>query len=174
MLLIFDGIGISQHLEGNAFRLANTPTFDMLSLHYPLSQLLACGQHVGLPEGQIGNSEVGHMNIGAGRIVYQELSRITKSIRDGDFFQNQVLNTACEKAQDSRLHLMGLVSSGGVHSHLEHLVALLELAKKNNVSQVFVHCFLDGRDTSPTSSLNDIPRLKSKMRSFSFGKKARI
>ncbi|MBP3782932.1 MAG: 2,3-bisphosphoglycerate-independent phosphoglycerate mutase, partial [Butyrivibrio sp.] len=151
VLLILDGYGINENPEGNAIAMAKTPVMDGLMKDYPFVKGYASGLAVGLPDGQMGNSEVGHMNMGAGRIVYQELTRITKSIEDGDFFTNEGLMCAINncKEKDSALHMYGLVSDGGVHSHITHIYGLLELAKKNGLKKVYVHCFLDGRDTPP-------------------------
>jgi 2,3-bisphosphoglycerate-independent phosphoglycerate mutase len=160
-LIILDGWGISYEEEGNATMIARTPNLDRFYDIYPHTRLSCSGEAVGLPEGQMGNSEVGHLNIGAGRIVYQELTRITKSIKDGDFFLNKALVSAVEntKNKKSSLHIMGLLSDGGVHSHINHLKAIVDLAEKNSVRQVFVHAFLDGRDVPPQSAipyLNDL------------------
>ena len=165
-LIILDGWGISSSIdsqgEGNATVIAKTPNMDHFYKTYPNTVLLSSGEAVGLPDGQMGNSEVGHLNIGAGRIVYQELTRITKSIRDGDFFNNEVLISAISnvKEKNSSLHIMGLVSDGGVHSHINHLKALIDLAEKNNIKKkVHIHAFLDGRDVPPRSAipyLNDL------------------
>jgi 2,3-bisphosphoglycerate-independent phosphoglycerate mutase len=165
LLMILDGYGLSNKKEGNAILSAKTPNLDRLFSTYPHSILEASGMSVGLPEGQMGNSEVGHLNIGAGRIVYQDLTRITKSIRDGDFSRNITLIRAIENAKKnySALHLMGLLSDGGVHSHNTHLYALLELAKKHGLSKVFVHAFLDGRDVPPKSALTYIADAEKKM-----------
>ncbi len=165
-LIIMDGFGVNERHEGNAIYSAKTPNMDKYLKEYPNSIIHASGMDVGLPEGQMGNSEVGHTNIGAGRIVYQELTRITKSINDGDFFENEALSRAIEncKKNDSALHLLGLLSDGGVHSHINHLYGLLSLAKKNGLSKVFVHCFMDGRDVSLTSGPDFIEILVSKIR----------
>ncbi len=150
MLMILDGFGISPKTEGNAIAQAKTPNLDRLFSIYPHTKLQASGLDVGLPYGQMGNSEVGHLNIGAGRIVYQELTKITKEIENGSFFQNTALKKAMKNAADGRaLHLLGLLSDGGVHSHINHLFSLIQMAKKEGVSQVFIHCFLDGRDVPP-------------------------
>lgn len=151
MLIILDGWGINPRKEANAIALANTPTMDYLISSGPHTQLQASGESVGLPDGQMGNSEVGHLNLGAGRIVYQELTRINKSIRNGTFFKNTVLISAFEetKLRSSSLHLMGLVSDGGVHSHIEHLFALIKMAKDIGIKDINIHCFMDGRDTPP-------------------------
>lgn len=150
MLMILDGFGLRAETAGNAIAAARTPNFDRLWAEWPHATLGASGLDVGLPDGQMGNSEVGHTNIGAGRIVYQELTRITKAIQDGDFFSNPALNAAIDALDpDGTLHLMGLLSDGGVHSHNTHLYALLELAHRRGVRRVAVHSFLDGRDTEP-------------------------
>ncbi|MCZ7401555.1 MAG: 2,3-bisphosphoglycerate-independent phosphoglycerate mutase [Candidatus Methanoperedens sp.] len=166
LLMILDGYGLSNKKEGNAILSAKTPNLDRLFSTYPHSILEASGMSVGLPEGQMGNSEVGHLNIGAGRIVYQDLTRITKSIKDGDFYRNVTLIKAIENAKknDSSLHLMGLLSDGGVHSHNTHLYALLGLAKKHGLGKVFVHAFLDGRDVPPKSALSYIADAEKKMK----------
>ena len=153
VICICDGFGAAAPGPGNAISLAHTPCFDALYETCPHTLLEASGLSVGLPCGQMGNSEVGHTNIGAGRIVYQDLTRITKSIDDGDFFENPALLAAMENAKKGALHLFGLLSDGGVHSHLSHLFALLQMAKRRQVERVYLHCFLDGRDVSPTSGL---------------------
>lgn len=149
MLMILDGFGENENEKANAVKLANTPNIDRLMKTCPTTEVYTSGLNVGLPDGQMGNSEVGHTNIGAGRIVYQELTRITKSIEDGDFFSNTEFSKAIEncKKYHSKLHIMGLLSDGGVHSHIRHLFALLELAKRKDFEEVYVHCFMDGRDT---------------------------
>ncbi len=161
VLTIMDGFGINPNTEGNAIYSAKTPRLDKIFAECPNTQIGASGMDVGLPDGQMGNSEVGHTNIGAGRVVYQELTRITKSIKDGDFFTNKALFDAIEncKKNDSALHLMGLLSDGGVHSHIEHLYGLLELAKKNGLTRVYVHALLDGRDVPPASAADYIDSL---------------
>ncbi len=176
MLMILDGFGDNQNKDGNAIKLANTPNIDKLMKKYPNTDIYTSGLHVGLPEGQMGNSEVGHTNIGAGRIVYQELTRITKAIEDGDFFSNQELIAAIEncKKNHSKLHILGLVSDGGVHSHIRHLYGLLELAKRRDFEDVYVHCFLDGRDTPPASAEGYIVKLQEKMKEKGVGKIASI
>ena len=176
VLMILDGFGISEEHEGNAVYLGKTPVIDALKKEYPFVQGHASGLAVGLPDGQMGNSEVGHMNMGAGRIVYQELTRITKDIEDGVFFENKALLNAVNNAKEkgSALHLMGLVSDGGVHSHNTHLYALLELAKRNGLEKVYVHCFMDGRDTPPTSGKGYIAELVEKMKEIGVGKIATI
>ncbi len=164
-LLIMDGYAYSDQANGNAIKIANSGVIDALSKKYPSTKLGASGMDVGLPNGQMGNSEVGHLNIGAGRIVYQELTRITKSISDGDFFKNEDLLGAIESAKKNgkKLHAYGLLSNGGVHSHIEHLFGLLELCKKEGLKDVFVHCFLDGRDVSPTSGASFVQELQNKL-----------
>ena len=176
VLMILDGFGINHSDYGNAIHAAKKPNLDQYFSQYPHTQLGASGLDVGLPDGQMGNSEVGHTNIGAGRIVYQELTRITKSIQDGDFFSNPALLGAIQncKKHDSALHLMGLLSNGGVHSHIEHLFGLLELAKKNGLHKVYVHCFMDGRDVPPTSGKEFVAQLQSKLDMLGCGKIASV
>ena len=176
MLMILDGFGENPKKEGNAVKLAKTPNIDRLMKEYPNTKIAASGLAVGLPEGQMGNSEVGHTNIGAGRIVYQELTRITKSIENGDFFSNEELVKAMEncKKNNSKLHILGLVSNGGVHSHIRHLFGLLEMAKRRDIEEVYVHCFLDGRDTPPASAESYIQELEEKMRKKGVGKIATV
>ncbi|VVB55218.1 2,3-bisphosphoglycerate-independent phosphoglycerate mutase [uncultured archaeon] len=166
LLMILDGFGLSGKKEGNAIAAAKKPNIDRLFSTYPHSTLQASGMSVGLPVGQMGNSEVGHLNIGAGRIVYQDLTRITKSIGVGDFFSNSILIDAIEnvKTKGSSLHLMGLLSDGGVHSHNTHLYALLKLAKKHGIRNVFIHAFLDGRDVPPKSALSYIADAEKRMK----------
>lgn len=176
MLMILDGFGNNSNTSGNAVQIAKTPNIDELMKRNPTTQIHASGLDVGLPEGQMGNSEVGHTNIGAGRIVYQELTRITKSIEDGDFFSVPELCAAIEhcKENNSKLHIMGLLSDGGVHSHMRHLFAILELAKRKGFEDVYVHCFLDGRDTPPASGENYILKLEEKMKEKQIGKIATL
>ncbi len=176
MLLIMDGLGLREEREANAVAIANTPTLDMLKENYPFVKGYASGLAVGLPDGQMGNSEVGHMNMGAGRIVYQELTRITKSIQDGDFFTNEGLMAAIDncKKNDSALHMYGLVSDGGVHSHNTHIYGLLELAKRNGLKKVYIHCFMDGRDTPPESGIDYIRELEAKCAEIGVGEIATI
>ena len=176
MLMILDGFGYNEKKEGNAVELANKPNIDQLMKKYPTTRIKPSGLAVGLPEGQMGNSEVGHTNIGAGRIVYQELTRITKSIEDGDFFTNEEFVAAIEncKKYNSKLHILGLLSDGGVHSHNRHLYGLLEMAKRRDFENVYVHCFLDGRDTPPASAENYIIELQEKMKEKGIGKIATI
>ena len=176
MLMILDGFGINEKEQGNAIKLAKTPNIDKLMKTCPTTTIYTSGLNVGLPEGQMGNSEVGHTNIGAGRIVYQDLTKITKSIEDGDFFSNEALNKAIEncKKYNSKLHVMGLLSDGGVHSHERHLYAILELAKRKDFDNVFVHCFMDGRDTPPTSGEGYMTKLEDKMKEKGVGRVASI
>lgn len=176
VLLILDGYGERKEKEGNAIALAKTPVMDRLKKEFPYVEGQASGLFVGLPDGQMGNSEVGHMNMGAGRIVYQELTRITKSIQDGDFFENKALKDAVEhcKKEDSALHFMGLVSSGGVHSHIEHIYGLLELAKRAGLKKVYLHAFLDGRDTPPDSGKSFLLAVEKKMQELGVGEIATI
>ncbi|GFO97658.1 phosphoglycerate mutase [groundwater metagenome] len=165
LLLILDGYGINRNIEGNAIAAARTPDLDRLFSTYPHCELDSSGESVGLPKGQMGNSEVGHLNIGAGRIVYQDLTRITRSIREGEFKKNRVLIDAMKnvKSNGSSLHLMGLLSDGGVHSHISHLYALLALAREQGIKKVYVHAFLDGRDVPPKSALTYIAEAEKKM-----------
>ena len=176
MLMILDGFGVNENSEGNAVKLAKIPNINEIMKQYPNTIIHTSGLDVGLPEGQMGNSEVGHTNIGAGRIVYQELTRITKSIEDGDFFSNSELVAAIEncKKNNSKLHILGLLSDGGVHSHMRHLFAILELAKRKDFEDVYVHCFLDGRDTPPASADGYIAELEEKMKEKGVGKIATI
>ena len=176
LLMILDGYGLNESEKGNAVAEAKTPVMDQLMKEYPFVKGNASGMAVGLPEGQMGNSEVGHLNMGAGRIVYQDLTKITKAIQDGDFFENKALLSACEnvKANDSSLHLMGLVSDGGVHSHIEHIYGLLELAKRQGIEKVYVHCFLDGRDTPPASGKEYVEQLEAKMKELGVGEVATV
>ncbi len=175
-IIIMDGYGLNNVQEGNAIAMDGSKNISALMQEYPSSTLGASGLFVGLPEGQMGNSEVGHLNMGAGRIVYQDLTKITKSIQDGDFFENPALLKAMKNAVEKgkNLHLWGLLSDGGVHSHLTHLFALLEMAKKNGVKQAFVHCFMDGRDVSPTSGAGFVREVQAKMNELSYGKIASV
>lgn len=176
VLMILDGFGLNDKKDANAVYEAKTPVIDNLMANYPFVKGNASGLSVGLPEGQMGNSEVGHMNMGAGRIVYQDLTRITKEIQDGTFFENPALLKAIEnvKANNSALHLYGLLSDGGVHSHNTHLYGLLELAKRHGLEQVYVHCFLDGRDTPPASGADYIKELYEKMQELGVGQIASV
>ena len=170
-IIIMDGYGINCQREGNAIKCANSTNVDYYMENYPCTLIGASGMDVGLPEGQMGNSEVGHLNMGAGRIVYQELTRITKSIKDGDFFSNEEFLLAAKNAKENgkKLHLYGLLSDGGVHSHITHLFALIKLAKEQGLDNVYVHCFLDGRDVSPTSGADFIKDLQTEMEKLNFG-----
>ncbi len=171
-LVIIDGWGISESCENNAACQAKTPILDRLRQDYPVSRLSASGQDVGLPDGQMGNSEVGHMNIGAGRIIYQDLSRISLAIEDGSFFNNQALKRVCARllASDGKLHLLGLLSDGGVHSHNTHLYALVRLAQQLGVKDVCIHAFLDGRDTPPKSAVDYLQQLEDELKKIGLGR----
>ena len=176
VLLILDGYGLNDKTEGNAVAIAKTPVMDALMAEYPYVKGNASGMAVGLPDGQMGNSEVGHLNMGAGRIVYQELTRITKEIMDGDFFKNEALVKAVAncKENNSALHTFGLLSDGGVHSHNTHLYGLLEMAKREGIENVYVHCFLDGRDTPPQSAKGFVEDLEAEMNKIGVGKIATV
>ena len=176
LLLILDGFGLNDNTKANAVYTAKTPNIDRLMKEYPFVKGNASGLHVGLPDGQMGNSEVGHLNMGAGRVVFQELTRITKEIEDGDFFKNEALLNAMNnvKKNNSALHLYGLLSDGGVHSHITHLYGLLEMAKREGVKEVYVHCFMDGRDTAPTSGITFVEALQNKMKELGVGRIATI
>ncbi len=176
VLMILDGYGLNKETKGNAVAEAKTPVMDRLMREYPFVEGNASGLAVGLPDGQMGNSEVGHLNMGAGRIVYQELTRITKEIEDGVFFENEALVAAVENAKknDSALHMFGLVSDGGVHSHNTHIYGLLELAKRHGLKKVYVHCFLDGRDTPPESGKDYVQELTDKMAELGVGQVATV
>lgn len=171
-----DGFGHNPEKYGNAIEAASTPNLDRLCKEYPMTYIGASGMDVGLPDGQMGNSEVGHTNIGAGRVVYQELTRITKSIQDGDFFENEALKGAMENAlkNNTALHLVGLLSDGGVHSHNTHLWALVEMAKKMGLEKVYVHCLLDGRDVPPESGIDFVAECRDKLNEIGVGKIATI
>ena len=176
MLMILDGFGNAPKSEGNAVELAKKPNFDKLLKEYPHTNLNASGLAVGLPEGQMGNSEVGHLNIGAGRIVYQELTRITKSIEDRDFFENEALLKAINNAKDNNkaLHLLGLLSDGGVHSHINHLKGLLQFAKEKGLQKVYIHAFMDGRDVPPSSGKDFIIKTEEIIKEVGVGEIATI
>ena len=187
ILMILDGYGLNPSETGNAVKAADTPVLDRIFAEYPNIKLNASGLAVGLPEGQMGNSEVGHLNIGAGRIVYQELTRITKAINDGLFYGNAALNSACDhvlnggksvdnvsdggtsEVREPALHIFGLLSDGGVHSHLDHIKATLILAKKRGIKKVFLHCFMDGRDVPPTSGIEYISDVEAFMKKEEIG-----
>ena len=176
ILIVLDGWGINLNKDGNAIAAATAPVFTAMLQSNPHTELQASGGQVGLPDGQMGNSEVGHLNLGAGRIVYQDITKITKSIRDGEFFANPVLLSAMEtvKKKDSALHLMGLLSDGGVHSHVNHIFAMLELAKAQGIRKVLFHAFLDGRDTPPSSALVYIKQLEDHMQKIGVGRIATV
>ncbi len=176
LLIVLDGWGINKSKEGNVILSAKAPVYNRLIGDYPHTELEASGEAVGLPDGQMGNSEVGHLNLGAGRIVYQDSTRISKAIRDGDFFQNPVLLSAIRSVKESRssLHLMGLLSDGGVHSRLDHIFAMLDLAKSQGITDVFFHAFLDGRDTPPSSALQYIRQLEDYFTKIGIGKIASV
>ncbi|MBN1592853.1 MAG: 2,3-bisphosphoglycerate-independent phosphoglycerate mutase [Candidatus Coatesbacteria bacterium] len=176
VLVIMDGWGLSGERKHNAVYLADKPNVDRLCELYPNTKIKASGEAVGLPEGQMGNSEVGHLNLGSGRIVYQELVRISRAIRDGDFFKNEALLSSVEEAKrkGSAAHILGLLSDGGVHSHLDHVLALVRLCKKDGIERVFLHCFLDGRDTPPQSALNYIERTERELASYMGAKIASV
>jgi len=176
VLLILDGYGLSDTKEGNGVALANTPVMDKLMAEYPFVKGYASGMAVGLPDGQMGNSEVGHLNMGAGRIVYQELTRITKEIEDGTFFENEALVEAMENAKknDSAVHFFGLLSDGGVHSHITHMYGILEMAKRYGIEKVYLHAFLDGRDTPPSSAADYMQQMVDKMAEVGVGKVASV
>ena len=175
-LIIMDGFGDRREESGNAIRAASTPNLDRIFAENPRTDIGASGMDVGLPEGQMGNSEVGHTNIGAGRVVYQELTRITKAIDEGTVYQNPVLTEAMEsaKAKGTALHLMGLLSDGGVHSHQRHLYGLLEMAKRHGLQRVYIHCFMDGRDTPPSSGKDYIQALLRETERIGAGRIATI
>lgn len=175
-LMILDGFGERKEQMGNAVKLAKTPHIDALEKEYPMTYIGASGMSVGLPDGQMGNSEVGHLNIGAGRIVYQELTRITKSIEDGDFFTNEAFCGAVDnvKKNGGALHLMGLLSEGGVHSHMNHLKALVRLAAQNGLEKVYLHCFMDGRDVPPDSGKHYMEDICAYLKEVGVGKVATV
>ncbi len=174
VLTILDGWGYRAERENNAIALARKPNYDELLKKFPNTLVHTSGPFVGLPEGQMGNSEVGHLNIGASRIVYMDITRIDLSIQNGEFFQNELLLKTIERGRQKQLHLLGLVSDGGVHSQLAHLFALLEMAKRNGVTRVFVHAFTDGRDTPPESGVGFLEKLENKMRQLGVGQIASI
>ena len=169
LLIILDGWGFNPSPKGNAIALAKKPVWDELNRNFPNTLIHTSGPYVGLPDGQMGNSEVGHLNIGSGRIVHMDITRIDSMIQSGEFFRHPVLTGAMEHARSRRLHLLGLVSDGGVHSHQEHLYALLRMARQMGVEQVFVHAFLDGRDTPPTSGVGYLQQLQQQMRTIGVG-----
>lgn len=175
-LIILDGFGLREEAYGNAVAQARKPNYDKYWNTYPHTILQACGEAVGLPEGQMGNSEVGHLNIGAGRVVYQDLTRVNKEIREGAFFDNEVMIEAMRyaKTEGKKLHLYGLLSDGGVHSHIDHLFALLHLAQREELKDVYVHAFLDGRDVAPDSAISYITLLQEKMKELGVGQLASV
>src|SRR5437762_8575729 len=174
VLIILDGWGYRAEREANAIALAQTPNYSQLLKEHPWTLVYTSGERVGLPDGLMGNSEVGHLNIGAGRIVHQEITRIDASILRGEFFKHPLLLDLMKHGRESRLHLLGLLSDGGVHSHQEHLYALLRMARESGVPDVFVHVFLDGRDTPPTKGVEYIAALEQKMRDYGVGKIATV
>ena len=169
VLTVLDGWGYRAETKGNAIALARKPNYDRLLKEFPNTLIHTSGPFVGLPEGQMGNSEVGHLNIGAGRIVQMDITRVDQLIASGEFFRQPLLLEAMERGRGHQLHLMGLVSDGGVHSHIDHLFALLRMARENKVSRVFVHCFMDGRDTPPESGIDFLRQLEQKMRELGVG-----
>ncbi|MDQ1911390.1 2,3-bisphosphoglycerate-independent phosphoglycerate mutase [Paenibacillus sp. GD4] len=175
-LIILDGFGLRGDVQGNAVAQAKKPNYDRYWAEFPHTTLTACGEAVGLPEGQMGNSEVGHLNIGAGRIVYQDLTRISKSIREGEFFENETILGAIRHAKNNgkKLHLYGLLSDGGVHSHIGHLFALLEACKKEQLDDVYIHAFLDGRDVAPDSAKGYMEQLQAKIAELGVGRIATV
>ena len=175
-LIILDGFGYSPEKKGNAVEAAGIPNIKKLTEKYPHTLIEASGRAVGLPSGQMGNSEVGHLNLGAGRVVYQDITKIDKAIEDGDFFENPVLKEAMENAKSnaSALHLVGLLSDGGVHSHISHLYALLKMAKAEELEKVYVHCITDGRDVPPDSAREFVSALENKLKEIGVGKIATV
>lgn len=175
-LIILDGFGLRNDVQGNAVAQAKKPNYDRYLATYPHTTLTACGEAVGLPEGQMGNSEVGHLNIGAGRIVYQDLTKISKDIREGEFFENQTIIDAVRNAKQTgkKLHIYGLLSDGGVHSHINHIFAVLDLCKKEEFSNVFIHAFLDGRDVAPDSAKTYMQQLLDKIQQVGLGQVATV
>jgi 2,3-bisphosphoglycerate-independent phosphoglycerate mutase len=174
VLTVLDGWGYSPETKGNAIYLARKPNYDELLKKFPNTLIHTSGPWVGLPEGQMGNSEVGHLNIGAGRIVLMDITRLDSMIESGELFRNELLLKAMERGRERQLHLLGLVSDGGVHSHINHLFALLHMARENRVERVFVHCFMDGRDTPPNSGIDYLRQLQQKMREYSVGRIATV
>lgn len=176
LLCIMDGVGLRKNSLGNAYLNANTPTLDSLMKEYPHISLEASGEHVGLPKGQMGNSEVGHSTIGSGRVIYQSLEKINKSIEDHTFFSNKEILSAISHAKEnnSRLHLIGLLSDGGIHSHINHLFALLDICKEQNFTNIYIHAITDGRDTAPDSGFKYIESLEEKLKELGFGKIATL
>ena len=174
ILTVLDGWGYSPETKGNAIALARTPSYDELLKKFPNTLVHTSGPFVGLPKGQMGNSEVGHLNIGAGRVVHMDITRVDLAIANGTLFKNDLLSAAMQRGRERQLHLLGLVSDGGVHSHIEHLFALLRMAREQRVAHVFVHCFTDGRDTPPTSGVNFLRQLQQKLAQYGVGKIATV
>src|SRR6266849_5060138 len=174
VLTVLDGWGYRAETRGNAIALARKPAYDELIRKFPNTLIHTSGPFVGLPEGQMGNSEVGHLNIGAGRIVHMDITRVDQLIATGEFFRQPLLLQAMERGRQRQLHLLGLLSDGGVHSHIQHLFALLRMARENNVERVLVHCFLDGRDTPPTSGADFLRQVRQKLREFGRGQIATV
>ena len=172
MLMILDGWGIGEKYDGNSIYLANTPNMDLITKKFPNTEIKASGEYVGLPKGQMGNSEVGHLTIGSGRVIYQDLSRINKDIEDGSLKENKVLKDGLKnvKEKNSSLHLMGLVSFGGVHSHINHLIELVKIAKEDGIKKIYIHAFLDGRDVPTDSGIKDIEFLEKELEKIGAGK----
>ena len=174
LLCILDGFGEREEVKGNAIKAAHMPNYSYLKNNYPSSLLEASGEAVGLPKGQMGNSEIGHSNIGAGRVLYGPLMRINNSIKDGSFFKNKNILKTIGKAKGNKLHIMGLLSDGGIHSHINHLMALLDLVKSEGIKEVYIHAFTDGRDTLPNVSIKYFDRLQNKLNELGIGKIASI
>src|SRR5579872_3612904 len=174
ILTVLDGWGYRAETKGNAIALARKPNYDKLLAEFPNTLIHTSGPAVGLPEGQMGNSEVGHLNIGAGRVVLMDITRIDQAFKSGELFRHELLLGAMKRGRERQLHLMGLVSDGGVHSHMDHLFSLLRMAQQNKVERVFVHCFLDGRDTPPHSGIDFLRRLQQKMRELGGGRVASL
>ncbi|MBI4733768.1 MAG: 2,3-bisphosphoglycerate-independent phosphoglycerate mutase [Rubrobacteridae bacterium] len=176
VLCVMDGWGINPDIEGNAIKAAKTPNLDRYEIEFSKTEISASGESVGLPDGQMGNSEVGHLNLGAGRVVYQEITRISKAIREKSFFNNKILNNAMQEAKkrNTSVHLMGLLSDGGVHSHMDHLFALIDMAKNNGVESLYIHAFLDGRDVPPQSALTYFKQLEDKLNEAGIGRVATV
>jgi len=174
ILTVLDGWGFSLETKGNAIALARKPNYDAILQNFPSTLVHTSGPRVGLPEGQMGNSEVGHLNIGAGRVIHMDITKVDLAIADGSLFKNELLLSAMQRGRERALHLLGLVSDGGVHSHIEHIYALLRMARENKVERVFVHCFMDGRDTPPNSGIDFLRALEQKMREYGVGKIATV
>jgi 2,3-bisphosphoglycerate-independent phosphoglycerate mutase len=168
VLTILDGWGYRAQTQGNAIALARKPNYDELLRKFPNTLIHTSGPHVGLPEGQMGNSEVGHLNIGAGRVVHMDITRLDQAIQSGELFKNDILLRAMQRGREKRLHLLGLLSDGGVHSHMNHLFALLRMARENRVEWVYVHAIMDGRDTPPNSGIDYLRQLQQKLREYGY------